>query len=468
MSPSSYLSERPGARLKLRRRDLTTGFPSGRFYRFPPGFLWGAASASHQVEGMDDRSDWWRYERLDGKVMAFHSFPEFARDYKSDHWRQFDADVHRMKEELGLTAYRLSIDWSRVEPEEGRFDEAALARYGEMMATLRAAGIRPLVTLFHWSSPDWIWDHAREEETGWYSPQIVDRFQRFVERVLPVLVPHVDLFATLNEPNIFLYGGFAEGILAPGHRRSDKALLPVLRHLLRCHAGAYRAIKKARPDAQVGIAHQFAAFEPESNARPLEWLVAGKLEQTFTWLFPDAIKTGAFAMTTRTGEVVLEEFPEVKGTADFMGVNYYERMLVRVPGGWNLRGMEVLNDHRDTKEIWPRENNPAGFRDLLQTVSERYGLPIYVTENGRAHPDDAQRTAFLRDHLQVVGHAVDVLKLPVKGYFWWSLLDNQEWANGFVPRLGLYEVDFAHEGARTLRGAGRLYADVIRDAAIST
>jgi beta-glucosidase len=464
MSLFGYLRGRPAGAIKRRRTELAAQLPAGAVYRFPPGFLWGAATASHQVEGMDLHSDWWRFERLKGKVMAFS--PEFAREYKSDHWRQFDGDVKLMKQ-LGLNAYRLSIDWSRVEPEEGRFDEAVIARYGEMMATLRKAEIRPLVTLFHWSSPDWIWDHAREQETGWYDPRIVDWFVRFVERVVPALAPHVDLFATLNEPNIFLYGGFAEGILAPGHRRKDRDLITVLRHLLRCHAGAYHAIKAARPDARVGIAHQFCPIEPESNANPLEWVIAGRMEQTFTWLFPDALRTGRLSMVTRDMEILREEIPGLAGTADFMGVNYYERMLVRVPGGVNIWRAQVLNDHRDTKEIWPRESNPAGFIDILRTVSERYGLPIYVTENGRAHPDDAQREAFLRDHLRALGYAVAELKLPVEGYFWWSLLDNQEWANGFVPRLGLYEVNFEN-GARTLRGTGRAYAEIIRAGSIST
>ena len=454
--------------LRRKRLQLTAGLPTGRTFQFPPGFLWGAATASHQAEGMDSGSDWWRFERTAPHMMGFADQPVFAQEYKSDHWRQFDGDVERMRDELGLSAYRFSIDWSRVEPREGQFDEAVIARYGEMVAELGANGISPLVTLFHWSSPDWIWDHARENETGWYSPDIVARFLRFVERIVPVLAPHVDLFVTLNEPNIFMYGGFSEGILAPGHHRKDRDMQPILDHLLQCHVGAYRIIKKHRPEAQVGIAHQFCPLEPESNGSPLEALVAGSMERTFTWLFPDVLKNGRYRMVTRDGTILRGEVPEAKGTADFMGVNYYERMLVRIPGGWNIFRTKVLNDHHDTKEIWPRDSNPAGFLALLKAVSERYQLPIYVTENGRSHPDDRARQAFLRDHLQVLGYAVDELKLPVKGYFWWSLLDNQEWANGFVPRLGLFEVDYANGGARTLRDTGRAYAEIIRSSRIST
>src|SRR5262249_35588063 len=136
-------------------------------------FLWGAATASHQVEGEDVHCDWWRFERLPGRVRNFFNFPQMARDRKSDHWRQFDEDVGRMRHELGLRSYRFSIEWSRVEPEEGRFDFDAIERYGRMAGLLQKHSIRPMVTLFHWTSPDWIWDHSREQETGWHDPRIV-------------------------------------------------------------------------------------------------------------------------------------------------------------------------------------------------------------------------------------------------------------------------------------------------------
>jgi beta-glucosidase len=456
----SFLREAPRPRWKFRRRDLRARVPAGP-WQMPADFLWGAASASHQVEGGNEHSDWWRFERLEGTTQAFWSFPEFARTWKSDHWRRFPEDIVRMREDLGLTSYRFSIEWSRVEPREGEFDEAAIARYAEMCALMRAQGIRPMVTLFHWCSPDWIWDHARERETGWYAPSIVDRFERYVRRMATALGPHVDLWCTLNEPNSFVYAGFAEGVLAPGHRNPDTALMPVIRNLLVAHARAYRIIKESRPDAEVGLAHQFTTVEPEQPLNPLGWILSGQVERQFTWLYLDAIRDGRVVFVGRDLRVMREELPELKGTLDFIGVNYYERLLLRIPGGWDARRADLIHDHHTPKEFWPRESHPADFLHILRRTHKLYGLPLYITENGRAHTDDSQREAYLLDHLQMVGYAVSGLKLPIKGYYWWSLLDNQEWANGFIPRFGLYEVDFSN-GDRRLRGTGRAYARIIR------
>jgi beta-glucosidase len=457
----------PAHFLRRHRRDPLAAIPPGRVYTLARDFVWGAATASHQVEGMDTGSDWWRYERQEGTVQSFASHSVHAQDYKSDHWRLFSEDIKRMKETLGLTGYRFSIDWSRVEPREGQFDGAVIARYAEICSELRAAGIRPCVTLFHWSSPDWIWDHSDETRSGWYDPRIVGRFTRFCEAVVPALAPHTDLFCTLNEPNVFLYGAYSEGILAPGHRRGDEELFPILGHLLECHANAYRIVKAATPNAQVGVAQHFHVFEPESRYSPLEAAIAAQVEQAFSWLVPDAIASGEIVMRTRSRRLLCRSVPGLRGTADFVGVNYYERVFVRVPRASRPLAFEVLHDHRTSKEIWPRELYSAGFLDVLETAHRRYGLPIYVTENGRAHPDDRERERFLVEHLRTLAYAKQERGVDVRGYFYWSLLDNQEWANGFLPRLGLYEVNY-DTGERRLRGTGQTYARIIREGMIRT
>ncbi len=460
----------PSIILRRRRDDLTLPLPPGATYRFPDGFLWGAATSSHQVEGDNERSDWWRFERLDGKVRQFRSYSAQAQRYKSDHWRRFSDDIAMMHADLGLTSYRFSLEWSRIEPAPGRFDQSVIDRYARMCAAMRDVGIAPMVTLFHWSSPDWIWDHDREDSTGWYAPQIVEHFERFCTRVVTALADHVDLFVTINEPNVFLYGGYAEGILAPGHRRKDEALLTVQRNLLRCHVAAYRAIKRIRPTAQVGLAHHYCPFEPHGNWNPLEAWVAGRVEQGFTWAFPDAIRDGAFTFAIRQARrprFHTEQVPDLKGTADFMGVNFYERMLVKVPAAVRLSRMTIVHEHESDKEIWPAGIHTRRFVDVLQEVQRRYGLPIYVTENGQAHTDDDCRRGFIRQHLGALGHAVNELGIDVRGYYYWSLLDNQEWAHGFLPRLGLYAVDY-ETGQRQLRGSAKMYAQIIADGCVTT
>ncbi len=457
----------PAHFLRRRRTDPLAVIPRGRTYTFPADFVWGAATASHQAEGLDTGSDWWRYEREEGKVQHFANHSVHAQDYKSDHWRLFSQDIERMKNDLGLSGYRFSIDWSRVEPREGQFDQAVIARYAEICSELRAAGIRPCVTLFHWSSPDWIWNHADEAGSGWYDRSIVERFTRFCEAIVPALAPHADLFCTLNEPNVFLFGAFSEGILAPGHRRRDDEIFPILCHLLACHAAACAIIKRLVPDARVGIAQHFHVFEPESRHNLLEAIIAAQVEQNFSWVVPDAVESGEVVLRTRAGRVLRRRLPGLRGSADFLGVNYYERVFVRVPSLRRPRSFDVLHDHRTTKEIWPREIYSAGFLDVLETAHRRYGLPIYVTENGRAHPDDKERERFLVEHVKTLAYAIAARGVDVRGYFYWSLLDNQEWANGFLPRLGLYEVDY-DTGERRLRQTGRTYARIVKDGLVRT
>jgi beta-glucosidase len=456
---------KPAVSYRRRRDDTLLQLPEARTFTFPEEFTWGSATASHQVEGDNTKSDWWRFERRAGNVKGFNEFPEFGQRYKSDHWRRFPEDIRMMRSELGLSGYRFSLEWSRIEPVEGQFDQEAIARYVEMCGLMRENGIRPLVTLFHWSSPDWIWDHESEETSGWYEDRIVDRFARFCAEVVPKLAEHVDQFVTLNEPNIFLYGSYSEGILAPGHKRKDEELLPIHRRLLRCHVEAYKIIKDARPDAEVGIAQQLCPFESRSRWNPLEAWVAAKVEQGFSWSFLDSIHTGRLYFNTRSGKRYKEPVAGLEGTADFSGINFYERMLVRVPGGLKIHGAHVEHDHHSGKEIWPKQIHTRSFVDMLQRVHERYRLPIYITENGSANPDDTKRQQFLRAHLRALGHAIEDLGIDIRGYYYWSLLDNQEWADGFVPRLGLYDVNFA-DGERSLRESGKQYAEVIRRGSI--
>ena len=459
--------KKPAVQVRRRRDDMILPLPAGKSYSFPDAFVWGASTSSHQVEGMDVHSDWWRFERQPGTVRNFLNYPVYGQKYKSDHWRRFADDIELMACNLRLTGYRFSIDWSRIEPEEGRFEQSVIDRYVDMCRRMRSCGIRPFVTLFHWSSPDWIWDHRREESTGWYHPSIVDRFESFCQKIVPALCEHVDLFVTLNEPNIFLYGGFLEGILAPGHKRDDEALQAVLRHLLKCHVVAWNTIKAVRPDAQVGIAHQFCPFEPHSTWNLFEGWVAARVEQAFTWCFPDAIRDGKFVFATRRGKYYHEQIPGLQGTADFLGVNYYERMVIRLPGGFKVSRLEILHDHHGAKEIWPQQINTVAFIDILRRIHKRYGLPIYITENGHAHPDDSKRRRFIECHLQALGYAINELNIDIRGYFYWSLLDNQEWAHGFVPRLGLCEVDYKN-GDRRIRDSAWFYSRVIQERRVVT
>jgi beta-glucosidase len=424
----------------------------------PAGFIWGAASAAHQVDGMDVHSDWWQFERQPGRVPGWSQLPDFARERKADHWDRFVDDLRRARNDIGLTGYRFSVDWSRVAPEPDSFDERAIDGYVSRCAALREMGISPMVTLFHWSSPRWIWD-PDPMTCGWYQPAVVDRFAAFVEAIAEPLAPYVEHWVTFNEPNVFAYGGFLEGELAPGHRRSEREVFRVYRHMLECHVRAWRAIKEARADAQVGIAHHYAPMHAAHRWNLLERFIARKAESQFTWSFPDALHTGTLEFSTRTGQCWKAEIDGLEGSFDFSGVNYYQAITLSIPWGFLVHRTRDNADLDGDRARWPTRIDTDDFARVLARVQERYRKPLLITENGRAHTEDVARSEYLCAHLRTIEEAV-ANGVDIRGYYYWSLLDNQEWAHGFVPRFGLYEVDFA-SGERRLRGTGRVYADEI-------
>ena len=226
---------------------------------FPPGFLWGTATSAHQVEGENTNNDWWAFEQQPGAIWRGH-----RSGAACGWWRDAERDFDLMAT-LGQNTHRLSVEWSRIEPEEGVFDPAALARYGEMLAGLRRRGIEPMVTLHHFTTPLWM---ARQG--GWLNPLILPRFERFVRHTVAALSDQVQLWCTINEPEVYAAEAYLEGIHAPGHR-SPVEMLRVLRHMLLAHAAAYRAIHEVQPDAQAGLVHNQRLFDParpEIAARP--------------------------------------------------------------------------------------------------------------------------------------------------------------------------------------------------------
>jgi len=451
--------------LKRRTKDQLPNEIKNTSYSFPDDFLWGAATASHQVEGNDIDSDWYNFERIKGNVKNFLDYPEFARNNKSDHFRRFKDDITLMKDELGLKSYRFSVDWSRIEPKQNQINHEAMDYYCECCRLLKENNIEPMVTLFHWSSPNWIWDLDNNRKSGWYSPEIVTHYLRFTEEVVKSFGSNVNFYCTLNEPNVFLYGGFSEGVLAPGHKNKDKDLLPVLRNLLTCHAKAYHLIKGINPNAQIGIAHNFSPFEPNKNINIFERIMATILESSFTWSIPEAIKTGTLRLTSRNMKIYKETIPNLKNTFDFMGVNYYEKIIVHIPKYILINKLYINFDPDDNREIWPKKPTPNGFLYILKEVKRRYDLPIYITENGCCHTQEDGRYNFLKTNLQAVSHAINKHHIDVRGFYYWSLLDNLEWNVGFAPKFGLYEVDYEN-GDRKLRDFAKKYRDIISNNSI--
>lgn len=418
------------------------------FY-FPSGFLWGTATASHQVEGDNVLNDWWRWEQEPGRIR------DGGRSGRAcDWWRNAEADFDRAAA-LGQNAHRLSVEWSRVEPREGFFDDAALDRYRQMLRALRERGMEPMVTLHHFTNPLWL-----AEQGGWENPLAVERFERYVTHTVGALRDLCRLWCTINEPNVLAYMGWNEGKWPPG-KRDFGLTMQVLRHLMRAHARAYHAIHRIQPEAMVGLAHNMVVFEPARPAFPLDQLVARLHDRMFNRLVLEAATAGR-----EPGALVRRAVAAMRDTCDFIGLNYYTRRLSafdrRSPA--TLFGRTFLNPHGERSDGDYGEVYPEGLYRLLKRLA-RYGKPIYITENGIPDADDDQRPRFLIRHLHAMWLAIQQ-NVPVRGYFHWTLVDNFEWAEGWTLRFGLIEMD-PETGERRPRPSAFLYAEVCRANALT-
>ncbi|MCL4425092.1 MAG: glycoside hydrolase family 1 protein [Firmicutes bacterium] len=406
---------------------------------FPPGFLWGTATSSHQVEGDNRNNDWWEWEEQTGRIYAGQRSGEAC-----DHYHRFLEDIEMMAA-LGLNAYRFSLEWSRLEPGPDQFSTPAIDHYGEMIAALKARGIEPVVTLHHFTIPRWL-----KEAGGFLNPEVVSLFDRYTKEVARALGKEVTYWVTINEPMVLATQGFLLGLWPPGHKNLAETL-KVARHLLLAHGRSYRRLKEAHPGALVGLAKHYRIIDPLRSTSWLDRLSARLLDYIFNWAFTDSAERGRLKVPFGWGQGV----NDLAGTQDFMGVNYYSRDMI----SFDLRSPTTLfarmrvREGSETNDLgW--EVYPEGLYRLLMAL-KRYRKPILITENGISTGDDRQRERFLREHLHQVERALGD-GADVRGYFYWSLLDNFEWAEGYRARFGLLEVDFATQ-ERMPRPSARLY-----------
>ncbi|HET8741627.1 MAG TPA: GH1 family beta-glucosidase [Gaiella sp.] len=421
--------------------------PTPRLRRFPPGFVFGAATAAYQTEGAaheDGRGEsiWDRFTALPGRIVNGDTGLVAC-----DSYHRFREDVALMRE-LGLDAYRFSIAWPRVLPDgRGAVNAAGLDFYDRLVDELLAAGVAPFVTLYHWDLPQ-----ALEDRGGWPARETVDAFAEYVEVVVSRLGDRVSRWITHNEPWVVSWLGYGRGEHAPG-RRSDRDALAAAHHVLLSHGRAVEVIRRERPLAQVGITIDVIPIHPLTGS-PAD-VAAAREEDGFRnrWILDPVLRGSYPEDMERRFERILPpvldgDLDSIAAPLDFLGVNYYRRHVVRAgPNGLGPVVVEVP-DGEHTSVGW--EVYPEGLHELLLRLRDDYDLPpLYVTENGAAFGDvrrngtvdDPDRTSYLERHLDAVGRAVED-GVRVDGYFVWSLLDNFEWARGYGPRFGLVYVDY--------------------------
>lgn len=437
---------------------------------FPNGFLFGTATSATQVEGGACDSDWTRFARETGPSGRRRCHEGDTPDLACDHWQRWRDDV-TLQAELGMTMHRFSLEWARIEPVEGRFDAAVLERYREEAALLKEHGITPMITLHHFSLPGWLADKG-----GLLCPDLPRLLERYATVVVKALADVCRLWVTINEPNVLSVAAYLFGWFPPGETgRVDKAALAQHR-LLESHVRMYRAIHdesgRLGHTPAVGVAHHLRVVEPCRPQRRRDRAAARAMDAVFNDAFAGALASGELLgplddvasrlPVLRTGGFSVRE---AKGTQDFFGLNYYTRDLVRFAPSRPQEGFvvrEVPKGAETSALGW--EVFPAGLTALLEKWHRRTKLPFFITENGIATKDDAQRSRFLWRHLHAVKDAIDA-GVDVRGYLHWSLMDNFEWHEGYAPRFGLVEVDYETQ-VRRPRESARLYANIIGEHAL--
>lgn len=426
--------------------------PAPARHLFPRGFLWGAATSSHQVEGGCTNNNWSAFE----SAVDSRGRPRIAGGQKAEgaclQWERFRDDIGLLKA-LGLNAYRFSVEWSKIEPSEGCWDESALSHYDEVVDALLDAGIVPMVTLHHFTDPLWF-----SERGGFLlkeSPTIVARFAR---KVYKRLSDRVQLWCTINEPSVYAVNGYVTGEFPPALSSIGKASA-VLGNLLRAHARMYEECKASNPCPQIGLATNVFIYSPARPLHPMDNLAAWLAHRNMNTEILRCLSEGEFDF--HFPFIVREKVSGLPSESyDFVGVNYYTRFHLRF--SWRDQGhvKQVLKAPPELVTDMGWEIFPEGLAESLRMVAARTKKPIYVTENGLADDGDTKRAQFFKDHLRELS-AVRESGVDVRGYFCWTLMDNFEWAHGFTKRFGLYHVDFATQ-KRSLRKGSEALRDFIQ------
>jgi beta-glucosidase len=436
-------------------------------HKFPPNFLWGAATASYQIEGAWDKdgkgeSIWDRFSHTPGKITNGDT-----GDVACDHYHRYPEDIALMRQ-LGLKAYRFSTSWPRVIPTgRGLINPPGLDFYDRLVDGLCAANIEPFLTLYHWDLPQ-----ALQDAGGWENPDTCHAFADYAVLMVKRLGDRVRHWTTFNEPSVVAFDGNLVGEHAPG-LQDPRITYQIVHHLLVAHGLATQAIRAADPSLKVGIVLNLWPADPASED-PADVAAANRLWERSETLFLDPLFKGHYPVAIY--DLVGPNMPEIRAgdmaligqKLDFLGINYYSRNLVSAEGN-----IDPVPGSEYTEMGW--EVHAPALRRLLNQIHRGYRLPpLYITENGAAFPDevgpdgrvdDPRRLDYLKNHFIQTRLAMQD-GVDVRGYFVWSLLDNFEWGHGYTKRFGIIRVDYETQ-KRTIKSSGEWYAEVIKSNAVA-
>jgi len=398
----------------------------GQTYKFPSNFLWGTSTSAYQIEG-GITNDWseWEKERVKSKKFKVEKFIEenYICGQACDSYNRYKRDFDLAKS-LNTNAIRFGIEWARIEPEKGKFSEKEIEHYRKVIQAAKDRGLKIVLTLWHWTNPVWL---AREG--GWTNKKAVEYYTRYAEKIINEFGNEIDYWITLNEPMVHISNGYLTGKFPPNKKCFFKAR-KVFNNLVQVHKEAYKIIHEKNKNAQVSITQLTNYFEPAHK-----WcLIEKSLAKLFNYFWN------------------LRFLNKIKNHLDYIGVDYYfhDRVVWYPPFKKNF-------NQKTTDMGW--EIFPEGIYQVLKLLN-RYKKPIIILENGLADKDDKYRADFIRKHIYNVYRAIEK-GVDVRGYFHWSLLDNFEWAEGWQPKFGLFEVD-RKTFERKARTSARVYAEICK------
>ena len=379
----------------------------GKVLNFPKGFLWGTATSAYQIEGGIENSDW-------SKV-----YPALLA---CDHYNRYEEDFDLLKA-LNQTAFRFSIEWSRVEPKEGEFALKELEHYRNVLLALKKRKIKAMVTLHHFTTPSWM-----AQRGGWTNKKIIPYFKRFTKTIFNEYQDLVDYWVIINEPLVYSLMSYVKGWWPP-KKKNPFLALKVISNQIRAYKEIYKALHKIKPDVKIGNAENYNFFEPFNPSSFLDRASCRVIHYFWNEYF----------------------LSKIKNHLDFIGLNYYFHNKIQFP-------FSRRNEDRIISDLgW--KVYPEGIYWVLKWL-KKYNLPIFITENGLADSQDKLRKDFIRDHL-IWLHKATEEGVDVKGYFHWSLIDNFEWALGFEPRFGLIEIDYKTQ-KRIFRPSSLYYSEIAK------
>mgnify|MGYP000844176951 FL=1 len=404
---------------------------------FPPEFLWGATLSAHAVEGGHFASDWWRWEQRSGRIADGTTSQTGCA-----HAARFREDI-ALARKLGLNALLVSLEWSRLEPREDDPDSEALAHYREVLETMAAEGLEPVVALHETTLPEWF-----ASKGGWLRADAAHLFSRYASRVGEALGGMSRYWVPMLTPVGTVRMAYLTGLWPPG-RRNLLAGWKALRHMARGHAAAYRALREHAPEALIGASVPGEIVRPSDDTRPWDLRVARWEQALSNTVWPAALTSGRWPRPLGTDRTLA-------GTVDFVGISYSGVRRVRFRPG---RGGCALQVNAEGGRAAPHDGEPDadGLAAVLRDVAG-FGKPLMVLGNGLATGDDGARRHYLLDHVAALQSAVEA-GMDVRGYMYRSLLDGFEWDRGYSARYGLVHVG-GGSMARTPNTSAYLYKDI--------